>query len=102
MSGVSNVDMGQIFVGAALIDFDDNDITRRIFGNNYKSGKAGFIVTGLPNLGNGGTSGFSLQDLANLSPAAGGEESNGDLDIEDLNNLEPAADGNDKNLILSF
>lgn len=85
--------VGQIFTGFSLLGFDDNDIMRKVMAYIFKSGKGGIIVTGLPNTGGqGGQNGFSLQDLANLAPAAGGED-DGELTLEDLANLAPAAGG---------
>ena len=86
--------LGQIFVGFSLNPFDDNDIMRRIFGGNFKGGRSGIVITGLPNT-NGQGGGFSLQDLANIAPAAGGDD--GEVGVEDLANLEPAAGGDDSN-----
>ena len=66
--------LGQIFAGFTA-DFDDNQILQKILGNQFSAGRAGIIVTGLPNTGGGGTGGgLSLADLANIAPAAGGDD----------------------------
>ena len=63
--------------------------------------RAGIIITGLPHVGpiNGGLKPFfSLQDLANLTPGAGGDKdstNNGPLTLQQLLDLEPAAGGDD-------
>lgn len=91
-----NTSLGQIFAGFFFID--DNQVLKKILANGYKSGKAGVIVTGLPKIGNlsGGPNFFTLQDLANLAPAAGGNDSDpSTLTVDELANLAPAAGGDD-------
>jgi filamentous hemagglutinin family protein len=79
--------LGQIFAGFATLD--DNQILKKIQGNGYKAGKAAIIINNTPNAPASGTGNrfFSIQDLANLEPAAGGEDPTG----ADLNDMEPAA-----------
>lgn len=90
--------LGQIFAGFTLADLDDNQILKRILANGYKSGKAGITVRNTPF--NTATTGdnnsnrfFSIQDLANLEPAAGGDDNQPTAAA--LAQLEPAAGDND-------
>lgn len=87
--------VGQIFVGFSVNDLDDNDIMKRIAGYNFKQNRGGITILGLPRVG-GGNGGFSVQDLANLAPAAGGDdEGHHQVTIQDLASMEPAAGGDD-------
>lgn len=92
--------LGQIFPGFSPLD--DNRILKKFLGNRYNSGRAGVIVTGLPRTGGAPTPAFTLQDLANLAPAAGGDNSTpGQLTVQDLAKLAPAAGGEDNGKILN-
>lgn len=78
-----NKTLGQIFVGFSPADLDDNDIMKKIFGNNYKPGKGSITILGLPTTtSTPGT--FTDQELANIAPAAGGNDNA-------PTNVEPAA-----------
>lgn len=84
--------LGLFFPGYA--ELDDNQIVRKYSGNRYKEGRAGVLLTGLPFTGMPGstprsTPFFSVQDLANIAPAAGGDD---DL-ASRLANIAPAAGG---------
>lgn len=90
--------LGQIFAGFTLADLDDNQILKRILGNSYKSGKAGITVRNTPfnpaGTGEGNSNRFfNIQDLANLEPAAGGDDNQPSAAA--LAQLEPAAGDND-------
>lgn len=90
--------LGLIFAGYA--DLDDNRILQKILGRNYGSRKASVTVLGLPHIGAipAGEHFFSLQDLANIAPAAGGDTQGGNNDhaftVAELAGIMPAA-GND-------
>ena len=83
-----NSSLGQIFSGYVL--FDDNQILRKLNANSYRSGRAAVLVTGMPRTGvNDGPAQrpfFNVQDLANIAPAAGGDDT-----AEAMANMEPAA-----------
>jgi hypothetical protein len=87
-----NNTLGQIFAG--FFPLDDNQILRKFPANSYRTGRPSVLVTGLPRTGLSFMSStalrpfFSVQDLANIAPAAGG------TDAKDLANIEPAAGGN--------
>lgn len=78
-----NKTLGQIFVGLSPADLDDNDIMKKIFGNNYKPGKGSITILGLPSTTSAPGS-FTEQELANIAPAAGGNDNA-------PSNVEPAA-----------
>ncbi len=87
-----NNSLGQIFAG--FFDFDDNQILQKVKGNGYRPGKAGITVLALPTIPTGPTSHFfSIQDLADIAPAAGGDDQ-GAPDAAALASIEPAAGGN--------
>jgi hypothetical protein len=86
--------LGLVFAGYA--PFDDNRILEKVLGARYQAGRAGIIITGLPHVGpikGGYRPFFSLQDLADLAPAAGGDDSKGPMSVQDILNIEPAAGG---------
>ena len=65
-----DVSLGQIFAGWFL-SLNDNQILKKILNYRYGSGRASVVVKGLPFTGF--QPDFSLADLANIEPAAGGE-----------------------------
>ena len=84
-----NSSLGQIFAG--FFDIDDNQILQKVKGNGYRPGKAGITVLALPTIPTGPTSHFfTIQDLADIAPAAGGDD-NGTPNPAALGNIEPAA-----------
>lgn len=66
-----DVSLGQIFAGWFL-SLNDNQILKKILNYRYGSGRGSVIVKGLPFTGL--VPGFSLADLANIEPAAGGDD----------------------------
>ena len=97
--------LGLIFPGYA--DLNDNLILQKVLGRNYATRKGSVTVLGLPHIGPflGGEKEhfFSLKDLADIAPAAGGNDNgqgNGkDLTPAELGQIAPAAGGSNDNLV---
>ncbi len=92
---VDDKTLGLFFFGfVPQDDVDQSDIFRKIA--SFGVGGSGFNITirGLPSVGGGGGGGNGALSLANISPAAGGDEQD-QANATGLADIEPSAGGGD-------